>query len=54
MMKDNKVLFFTPAQSIQKSYLRQPIEHDAVEKFRHQLSTQVSDLDFRQSERSIA
>lgn len=44
MMKDNKILFLTPAQSIQKSYLRQPIEHDAIEKFRHHLSILLSEL----------
>ena len=43
MMTENKKIL-TPAQSIQKSYLRQPVDPDAIEKFRHHLSILLSAL----------
>lgn len=43
MTTENKKIL-TPAQSIQKSYLRQPVDPDAIEKFRHHLSILLSAL----------
>lgn len=42
-MAENKYIQ-TPSQSIQKSYLRQPVEHDELEKFRSQLSILLKEL----------
>lgn len=42
-MTENKK-FLTPAQSIQKSYLRQPVDPVAIEKFRHYLGILLNGL----------
>ena len=43
MVNENKYIQ-TPSQSIQKSYLRQPIDFEKIERFRHQLEILLGEL----------